>query len=192
MIKTVADMVNGRLEEIQETEIYYIYENHSVEVAAKYLVEHRMRAVGVFDHQERLCGVLSHSDIVDQVVAPDKIPRVTKVAEIMTKNMLLVTASASIIECRRLMRTFNLYHLIAVRDSVKEMFIEGKKDSNCSFYGLDETIPKHAINKSIITRDHFLGLISEKDLRKAELEKALEEIARLNEERQHLLNFISS
>jgi CBS domain-containing protein len=95
-------------------DIYSIHDDATVHEAARYLREKQVRAVGVRDRQEKLVGVISHSDISDQVAAENKCPAWTRVSEIMSTDLIVVPPETPLDECLRLMEKHGFFHLPVV------------------------------------------------------------------------------
>ena len=109
---TVADLIAPR------REVYSIRENDSVHEAARYLRDREVRAAGVVDESGVLVGVVSHSDVSDQVAAENKCPAWMRVSEIMTRRLITATPETSLEDCMRLMEQHGIFHLV-VLDSAK-------------------------------------------------------------------------
>ncbi|HZO99910.1 MAG TPA: CBS domain-containing protein [Terriglobia bacterium] len=105
----VANLVETRLE------VFRISEDATVHEAARYLRDKGVRAAGVCNHEGRLIGVISQSDISDKVAAENKCPAWMRVSEIMSSGLVTVPPEASFEECLRLMEKHGIYHL-AVMD----------------------------------------------------------------------------
>ena len=86
----------------------------TVHDAARYLREHKLRAVGVLNSAGKLAGVLSQSDISDKVAAENKPPAWMRVSEIMSRELVTVTPELSLDECLRRMETHGIFHLLVV------------------------------------------------------------------------------
>lgn len=95
-------------------EVYSVGDDTSVYEAARYLREKQIRSIGILDSTGRLVGVLSQSDISDQVAAENKCPAWTKVSEIMTKELVVVPPDTPLDECIRLMEKHSIFHLLVV------------------------------------------------------------------------------
>lgn len=104
----VADLIGSR------KEVFYITEETSVHLAAQYLREKQVRSVGVKDSNGKLVGVISHSDVSDKVAAENKCPAWMKAADIMTRELVTVTAEMTLDDCLRLMEQNSIFHLIVL------------------------------------------------------------------------------
>ena len=104
---TVKDLIGTR------ADVYSIPHDLTVHDAARYLRERRVRSVGVLDGG-RLVGVVSQSDISDQVAAENKCPAWMRVTEIMTTDLVTVTPDRSLHDCLRLMEQHGIYHLLVL------------------------------------------------------------------------------
>jgi CBS domain-containing protein len=102
----VADLIGPR------KEVFSIPETMSVLDAAKYLREKQVRSVGVVDSSGKLVGVVSQSDISDNVAAENKCPAWMTVSEIMSRELVTVTPEVTFDESLRLMEQNGVYHLL--------------------------------------------------------------------------------
>ena len=104
----VSDLIGSR------KEVFSITEETSVHQAAQYLREKQVRAVGVANAAGTVVGVISHSDISDQVAAENKCPAWMKASDIMTRDLVTVTRGMTLDDCLRLMEQNSIYHLIVL------------------------------------------------------------------------------
>jgi len=86
----------------------------SVHEAARYLRDRQVRSAGVTNAVGKVVGVVSQSDISDQVAAENKCPAWMKASEIMTRELIIVAPEATLEECLRLMEKNGVYHLLVV------------------------------------------------------------------------------
>ena len=106
----VGDLIGSR------KEVYSINEETSVHQAAQYLREKQVRTVGVVDASGKLAGVISQSDVSDKVAAENKCPAWMKASDIMTRELVTVTAEKTLEECLRLMDQNSIFHLIVLNE----------------------------------------------------------------------------
>jgi CBS domain-containing protein len=104
----VAELIGSR------NDVFAITEDTTVYDAARYMREKQVRAVGVLDRQGKLTGVVSQSDISDQVAAENKCPAWTRVSEIMSTDLVTIQLAAALDECLSLMEKHGFYHLLVV------------------------------------------------------------------------------
>jgi CBS domain-containing protein len=104
----VADLIQSR------KDIYSVRQDATVHEAARYLRERQVRSVGVRDQEGKLVGVISQSDISNQVAAENKCPAWMRVAEIMTTELIVVPPETPPDECLRLMEKHGFIHLPVV------------------------------------------------------------------------------
>ena len=107
----VLDLIQSR------QDVYSIPEETTVHDAARYLRDHKVRSVGVLDAAGKLTGVVSQSDISDKVAAENKCPAWMRVAEVMTRDLLVVQPDFPLDECLRLMEKHGVFHLLVAKDS---------------------------------------------------------------------------
>lgn len=104
----VGDLIGSR------KEIYTVSEETSVHEVAQYLRSKEVRTVGVLGANGKLTGVISQSDISDKVAAENKCPAWMKAADIMTRELVTVTAEKTLEECLLLMEQNGIFHLIVL------------------------------------------------------------------------------
>lgn len=104
----VGDLIGSR------KEIYTVSEETSVHDVAQYLRAKQVRTVGVSGANGKLTGVISQSDISDKVAAENKCPAWMKAADIMTRELVTVTAEKTLDECLLLMEQNGIFHLIVL------------------------------------------------------------------------------
>src|ERR1700756_392085 len=95
-------------------EVYTVSEETSVHQVAQYMRAKEVRTVGVLGADGRLTGVVSQSDISDKVAAENKCPAWMKAADIMTRELVTVTAEKTLDECLLLMEQNSIFHLIVL------------------------------------------------------------------------------
>jgi len=105
-MKTISGLVSGR-------EIFYVQAEQSVREAARYMTERRVGAVSVLEGT-RLVGILSERDIMARVVARERDPDRTTVAEVMTRDLVVAKDTDSHEEGLRKMKQAGCRHLPVV------------------------------------------------------------------------------
>jgi CBS domain-containing protein len=104
----VGDLLGSR------KQVYSVTEDTSVHQVAQYLREKEVRTVGVRNASGSLTGVISQSDISDKVAAENKCPAWMKASDIMTRELITVTAEKTLDECLLLMEQNSIFHLIVL------------------------------------------------------------------------------
>jgi len=105
---TVKDMLGARMA------YFSLSRESTVHEAANYLRAKKVRASVVCDAGGMPVGVVAQSDISDKVAAEHKCPSWTRVEEIMSTQLIVVTPESSVEECLRLMEKHKIYHLVVV------------------------------------------------------------------------------
>ena len=105
-MKTIGDIVRDR-------EIYFLREEQTIREAARYMTERRVGACAVLSGT-RLVGILSERDIMSRVVAPGADPGTTRVADVMTRDLVVAEAADSHEEGLRKMKQAGCRHLPVV------------------------------------------------------------------------------
>ena len=108
VVMKVSDLVGSR------KEVFSILEEKSVLEAAQYLREKGIRSAGVVTAAGKLVGVISQSDVSDKVAAENKCPAWMKAGDIMTRELVTVTAEKTLDECLLLMEQNGIFHLIVL------------------------------------------------------------------------------
>ncbi|HVR70589.1 MAG TPA: CBS domain-containing protein [Vicinamibacteria bacterium] len=107
-MKTIGALVSGR------TELYQIGSDQTVREAARYMTERRVGAVSVIDGT-RLVGVLSERDIMARVVAAGLDLDQTRVADVMTRDIVVSQATESHEDGLRKMKQAGCRHLPVIQ-----------------------------------------------------------------------------
>ena len=105
-MKTIGALVAGR-------EIFHLSVDQTVQEAARYMTERRVGAASVLDGT-RLVGILSERDIMGRVVAPGRDPSATRVAEVMTRDLVVAAVGDPYEEGLRRMKQAGCRHLPVV------------------------------------------------------------------------------
>ena len=107
-MKTIGALVAGR------TELYQIGPDQTVREAARYMTERRVGAVSVIEGT-RLVGVLSERDIMARVVAAGLDLDQTRVADVMTRDIVVSQATESHEDGLRKMKQAGCRHLPVIQ-----------------------------------------------------------------------------
>ena len=105
-MKTIGGLVAGR-------ETFHVRSEQSVRDAARYMTDRRVGAVSVLEGT-RLVGVLSERDVMGRVVARQLDPDRTRVADVMTKDLVVAQGTESHEEGLRKMKQAGCRHLPVV------------------------------------------------------------------------------
>jgi len=97
----------------QERELYFITPDQSIADAARYMSERNVGAVCVLEG-ERLVGILSERDMMKRVIAPNRDPASTRVADVMTAKPIVVDVHESYEKCLKVMKQASVRHLPVV------------------------------------------------------------------------------
>jgi CBS domain-containing protein len=105
-MKTIGGLVAGR-------ETFHVGTDHTVRDAARYMSERRVGAVSVLEGT-RLVGILSERDIMGRVVARQLDPDRTRVADVMSRDLVVAQAGDSHEDGLRKMKQAGCRHLPVV------------------------------------------------------------------------------
>lgn len=131
---TMHDILNRKLSTVHSVE-----EHATVLDAAQIMNDHKIGSVVVMKNG-RMSGILTERDILTRIVAKRQDPETTRVAQVMTREVLTARPSMSANEARGVMREKRIRHLPVVQgDRVLGMVSIG--DLNQAEHGvLVETI----------------------------------------------------
>ncbi len=90
---------------------YFVREHWTVQEAARYMSERDIGAVTVLDAQDQVVGVFSERDLLKRVIAPGKDPRVLKVRDVMTREVVTADPDETLDACIEKMKAFRCRHL---------------------------------------------------------------------------------
>ena len=110
-MKTVKQLLMG-----MDIALWYVTPDATIYEALKLMAEAGIGAVLVME-KGRLVGILSERDYARKVALEGRDSRTTKVAEIMTPNVLCVSPDSTNEECMALMAAKRIRHLPVVQDS---------------------------------------------------------------------------
>jgi CBS domain-containing protein len=105
-MKTIGGLVSGR-------EIFHVRSDQTVRDAARYMTDRRVGAVSVLEGT-RLVGILSERDVMGRVVALQLDPDRTRVAEVMTRDLVVAQSGDSHDDAVRKMKQAGCRHLPVV------------------------------------------------------------------------------
>ena len=94
-------------------ELYFVTPQVSVSEAARYMSERNVGAVCVLE-KDRLVGIVSERDMMKRVIAANRDPRATLVADVMTLEVLCCTPETGLEEVRGVMKHRRIRHLPVV------------------------------------------------------------------------------
>jgi CBS domain-containing protein len=105
MQKTISSIIEGK-----GRDVFSVSPGDSVLRVIELMNEFNVGAVVVME-EERLVGILSERDIARRFVKLDTHPSQTKVAEIMTSEVLTIGPDATVVDCMELMTEHRVRHL---------------------------------------------------------------------------------
>lgn len=131
-MKTVSDLLK-----LREGTIWHVHPDDPVYTALELLAAHEVGALLVMDGS-RLVGIVSERDYTRKVALQGRNSRETRVAEIMTRDVVRVPPAAPMHECMALMSEHRIRHLpvvdgatvlgmISMRDLLDELIAEQER-----------------------------------------------------------------
>lgn len=103
---TVKDMLDAK-----GREVWSIDSSRSVYRAIETMAEMEVGALPVLDADQKLAGIISERDYARKVILKNKVSRDTTVADIMTRNVIVVSEATTVDECMALMSQRKIRHL---------------------------------------------------------------------------------
>ncbi|MBX2992536.1 MAG: CBS domain-containing protein [Bacteroidetes bacterium] len=94
----------------------------SVQMAAEYMAKNNIGALPVVD-AERLVGVFSERDVINRVVVRNLVPAQTRVADVMTTNIVVAESDETYEDCLKKMKQASCRHLPVVEGEALVGFI---------------------------------------------------------------------
>ena len=86
-------------------------ENASVTEAVREMATQRVGSVLVLDSEERLAGIFTERDLLERVVAEQLDPKTTRIADVMTRDVLIVSATTPRHEVLQIMNSRHIRHV---------------------------------------------------------------------------------
>ena len=105
--------VSAILSEKRQQAVLTAEQSESVLSATQRMNEHSVGALIVTDGG-RLCGIFTERDVLRRVVAEQRHPAETRVAEVMTTQVACCSGDTSIEEVRSIMKTHRVRHMPVV------------------------------------------------------------------------------
>ena len=105
-----------KVRDIMTAPVIGIHPEESVEVAARKLANYNVGVLPVCGDQGRVCGMVTDRDLVTRCLAANKLPRETKVREVMTGQVLTVDPNMDIGVAAHLMGRQQVRRLPVVED----------------------------------------------------------------------------
>ena len=79
--------------------------------AARQMAEKHVASVVVTEGDDQLDGIFTERDMIDRVIAADRDPKATTLADVMTPHPVSVSPKATVLQAMAEMRDNNLRHL---------------------------------------------------------------------------------
>jgi CBS domain-containing protein len=133
-MKPVQDLIKGR-----NSTVFQVSPSTTVFEALQSLAEHEVGAMVVMD-QGKLVGVVSERDYTRKVALQGKNSRETRVADIMTREVITVTPATGTRACMALMSQKNIRHLPVVDGAAVLGMISIRDIMNDIIAGHEQTI----------------------------------------------------
>ena len=141
-----------QVKDVMSSPVKTVLEHDSVEQAAKKMIANDLGSIIVTDAKGNPVGIITERDIVDRVVAENRVPRSVKAEATMSRPVRITTPEADIKEAAESMRDHNIRRLV-VMEGGKMIGIISSKDIVEITPALLEMISE----KTRITHQQFLS-----------------------------------
>jgi CBS domain-containing protein len=105
-VKVIKSVVQGR-------EVVAVTPSTSVHAAARLMADRQIGAVAVVD-DERLVGIFTERDVLVRIVAADRNPSETSIADVMSTQLCVAEAKESYETCLERMHQAHVRHLLVL------------------------------------------------------------------------------
>lgn len=116
-----------QVKDVMSSPVKTVLEHDSVEQAAKKMIANDLGSIIVTDAKGNPVGIITERDIVDRVVAENRVPRSVKAEATMSRPVRITTPEADIKEAAESMRDHNIRRLV-VMEGGKMIGIVSSKD----------------------------------------------------------------
>ena len=130
-----------RVEQIMDTDIYTVHPDESVELVANVMEWEHIRYVPVEDLEHKLVGLVSQRGLL-RLMAHNKIELDTSVADVMRKDLRIVSPETTTLEAIRLMREHRIGCLPVVHDGRLIGVVTERDFMDIAFELLEEKLGK--------------------------------------------------
>ncbi len=93
--------------------LFAVEKDSTVQAAAEYMAKNNIGAVPVVDGT-RLIGIFSERDVINRVIAKRLSPTATRVADVMTTDLVVASTDETHEDCLKKMKQANCRHLPVV------------------------------------------------------------------------------
>ncbi len=105
-----------KVRELMTSPVIGIHPEESVEVAARKLANYNVGVLPVCSDRGQVCGMITDRDLVTRCLAANKLPKETKVREVMTARVLTVDPNMDVGVAAHLMGRQQVRRLPVVED----------------------------------------------------------------------------
>ena len=91
--------------------------NETVLAATQRMNEHGIGALLVINHEGRLVGIFTERDVLQRIVAVERLPSTVEVGEVMTSEVACCTPETATDEARDIFRQHRIRHLPVVNEN---------------------------------------------------------------------------
>lgn len=107
---------------LEHRSLFSVNKDSTVQAAAEYMAQNNIGAVPVMQ-DTLLVGIFSERDVINRVIAKNLTPQATRVADVMTTNLVVAESDETSDDCLRKMKAANCRHLPVVEGEALVGFI---------------------------------------------------------------------
>ena len=115
-----------QVKDVMSSPVKTVLEHDSVEQAAKKMIANDLGSIIVTDVQGNPVGIITEQDIVDRVVAENRVPRKVKAEAAMSRPVRITTPEADIKEAAESMRDHNIRRLVVMEEGIMIGIVSSK------------------------------------------------------------------
>jgi signal-transduction protein with cAMP-binding, CBS, and nucleotidyltransferase domain len=108
----------GTVSEVMATDVQWIRKDLWVHSAAAHMADRRIGSLLVMDEEGAPAGIVTETDMVRRVIAADRNPMVTQIADIMTPSLITIDEQVSMSEASDLMAERSIRHVVVTREGM--------------------------------------------------------------------------
>ena len=107
-----------KVKNLMTSPVIRIRPEETVDVAARTLTHYNIGILPVCDANGKLCGLVTDRDLVTRCVASDRLPKETRVRDVMTKQLVTVSGDMDAAVAAHLMGRRQIRRLPVVEDGI--------------------------------------------------------------------------
>jgi len=145
-----------RIEHLVEcdSDVVTVQASDTVAHAAERMLKHSVGCLVVINANEQIAGILSEQDIVRKVVAPQADPALTRVAAVMTRDVIACTSETELARVEKIMAERGIRHVPVVENGRLKGMISSRDVMSQQLRHAHELLRRQNELLDDIERDH--------------------------------------